>query len=286
MRPCARHGHLPRPGGHRLYWERHGREGGEPVFFLHGGPGGCASQHHLVFFDLDRFDIILFDQRGAGRSTPHGERRCNTTANTIEDIDALRQYFDFAQITLLGISWGSWLALQYAWHTPARVRRLVLASLFVPYPENRATYHQRLMGYLNASGFTAFKQLWRDLQHPCRHRQRSAALAWARAGLRLNQQQMGAQALERFIDAAAVRAIRLELHYHRAAYFFSAQDQALRLDATVQVVQGINDAMGLCSLRWLRGRAPLQCQLFKAGHDVFHPSLSRAIQHSLVQVSA
>ncbi|AZE67680.1 proline iminopeptidase [Pseudomonas synxantha] len=281
MRPIPRQGYLPRADGHSLYWERHGCDGAEPVFFLHGGPGGCSSGHHLDFFDSARFDIILFDQRGGGRSTPHGECRDNNTALVIEDIEALRQYFGFTQIALLGISWGSWLALQYAWHHPSRVSRLVLASLFVPSPENRAAYHRALTRHLKTLGFTSFRHLCSDIEHPNLHHQRLAAMAWVKAGLRANRQYFDAQALEAFIDDVALRAIRLELHYHRAGYFFTEQDKALSLTHVCQVIQGVNDAIGLASLRWLRRRVPLQCRLFKAGHDAFNPTLLNAVRQSL-----
>lgn len=281
MTPLYRSGHLPVSGGHQVYWERHGRQGAEPVFFLHGGPGGCSNHDHLAFFDLEHFDIVLFDQRGGGRSTPHGHRQHNETARIVEDIEALRQHFDFAQISLLGISWGSWLALQYARHAPLRVRRMVLASLFVPCPEHVATYHEALTRHLQSDESSSFEQVCLDLEQPCQARSHKAAIAWARAGLRVNRQHLGAMALDDFIDAVALRAMRLELHYHCAGYFFTALDDALRLNTPCQVIQGIADPIGLLSLRWLRQRVPLHCRLFKAGHDAFHPKLLSAIRQGL-----
>lgn len=284
MNAVYRSGYLPVSGGHQVYWERHGRQGAEPVFFLHGGPGGCSGRDHLAFFDLEHFDVVLFDQRGGGRSTPHGERQHNETARIVEDIEALRQHFDFAQISLLGISWGSWLALQYTRRAPSRVRRLVLASLFVPCSEHVATYHQALTHCLQTQESTSFEQLCQDLERPCQTSAHRAAMAWVRAGLRVNRQHLGAMALERFVDAVALRAIRLELHFHQAGYFFTEQDQTLTMSTPCQVIQGIDDTIGLASLRWLRQRIPLRCRLFRAGHDTFNPVLLNAIRQSLISV--
>ncbi|PMV25011.1 MULTISPECIES: alpha/beta fold hydrolase [unclassified Pseudomonas] len=275
-------GYLPVSDNHQLYWERHGREGAEPVFFLHGGPGGCSSRDHLAFFNLEHFDIVLFDQRGGGRSTPHGERLGNETERIIDDIETLREHFGFAQITVLGVSWGSWLALKYAWQRPSHVHRLVLASLFVPSPENLVIYHHAVTRYLSAKAFTSFEQVCEDLDQPCRQLQRQAALAWVGAALHLNRQRMDKAALEHFIDDVAVRAIRLEVHYHRAGYFFHEQDQGLMLRCSCQVIQGIHDPVGLSSLRWLRQRALLKCRLFRAGHDAFDPVLVSGIEQSLM----
>ncbi|TFY93511.1 alpha/beta fold hydrolase [Pseudomonas nabeulensis] len=284
MKIAYQSGYLPVSGGHEVYWERHGREGEQPVFFLHGGPGGCSSHDHLAFFDLEHFDIVLFDQRGGGRSRPHGERQNNDTARVVEDIEALRQHFDFAQISLLGVSWGSWLALQYARWATSRVNRMVLASLFVPCPQHVATYHQALTRYLHTQESTSFEQLCLDLGRPCQALAQRAAMAWARAGLRLNRQYLDPVALERFIDAAALRAIAVELHYHQAGYFFTEQDQALPLSTPCQVIQGIDDPIGLASLRWLRQRIPLSCRLLRAGHDTFSPVLLNAIRQSLMPI--
>ncbi|CRM08719.1 Proline iminopeptidase [Pseudomonas sp. 24 E 1] len=285
MKPLYRSGHLPVSGGHQVYWERHGQEGGEPVFFLHGGPGGSSSHDHLAFFNLEHFEVVLFDQRGGGRSSPHGEWQNNETARIIEDIEALRKHFGFTQITLLGISWGSWLALKYAWQAPSRVCRLVLASLFVPTPNHLATYHRALACYLKAEAVTSFEQVCKDLEQSCERLQHKAAMAWVGAALRLNRQRMGKAALEHFIDEVALRAIRLEVHYHRAGYFFCEEDQGLTLSCACHVIQGINDPIGLSSLRWLRQRALLKCRLLRAGHDAFDPVLMRAIQQSLMRAN-
>lgn len=85
-------GYYSTDDGHQLFWQRCGTLGGEPIFFLHGGPGGRNNPHHLEVFDERYVDIILFDHRGCGRSIPHGERHLNDTPHGVEDIDGLRQH--------------------------------------------------------------------------------------------------------------------------------------------------------------------------------------------------
>lgn len=100
--------------GHTLYFEQCGRPEGLPVVFLHGGPGSGCSEQHRRFFDPERYRIILFDQRGCGRSRPRGELRHNQTEDLIADIEVLRQRLGVARWLVFGGSWGSSLALTYA----------------------------------------------------------------------------------------------------------------------------------------------------------------------------
>ena len=116
---------------HELYWEEAGARDGIPVAFLHGGPGAGASADHRRFFDPDCFRAVLFDQRGAGRSRPHGETEGNTTADLIADMEALRQERGIERWLLFGGSWGSTLALAYAQAHPERVLGLVLRGIFL-----------------------------------------------------------------------------------------------------------------------------------------------------------
>jgi proline iminopeptidase len=98
---------------HTLYWEECGNPRGVPVLFLHGGPGAGLSPKHRQFFDPEHYRIVLFDQRGAGQSTPLGETRDNTTQLLIADIERLRAMLAIAQWLVFGGSWGSTLALAY-----------------------------------------------------------------------------------------------------------------------------------------------------------------------------
>lgn len=281
----VRNGYYPTDDGHLLYWERHGTPGSEPIFFLHGGPGGRSRIHHLEFFDERCFDIILFDQRGCGRSVPHGERQHNNTGLCVEDIEALRKHLGFEKISLFGVSWGSWLAIRYQQRYRKAVLKTTLVSVFVPFAANVSTYDKILSDGLAAvadgvyaAGTGAINQA---LNHGCVTQQRHAALHWLRATLHWNGQSIPQSTLENFVDDETVRAIRLELHYHANRYFFAPADEALSLDANTEVIQGIRDTFGMFSVRWLRQRQWLRCRLLHAGHNAFDPAILKTVRQSL-----
>lgn len=127
-------GYLPLPGGHVMYWEQVGNPRGRPVLFLHGGPGAGAGAVHRRFFDPGFWRIIIFDQRGAGRSRPLGALEANTTPDLVADIELLRSHLDIPQWLLFGGSWGSTLALAYAQSHAAHVLGLVLRGVFLGRP--------------------------------------------------------------------------------------------------------------------------------------------------------
>lgn len=124
-------GYLDVGDGHRIYYERCGTPGGKPAVFLHGGPGTGISPVHRRIFNPDCYDVILFDQRGCGKSTPHASLDCNTTWHLVDDIERLRSLFNFKKWLVLGGSWGSTLALAYAQKHPDRVSELVLRGIFL-----------------------------------------------------------------------------------------------------------------------------------------------------------
>lgn len=116
---------------HELYWEQCGNPSGYPILFLHGGPGSGCSPRHRQFFDPAHYNICLFDQRGAGRSTPLGCIENNTTPKLIEDIERLRTFWGIEKWHVFGGSWGSTLALAYAQAHPERVSGLILRGIFI-----------------------------------------------------------------------------------------------------------------------------------------------------------
>ena len=138
---------------HRLYWEVSGNPEGRPVVFLHGGPGAGASADHRRFFDPERYRIVIFDQRGAGRSTPLGALAANTTADLVGDIELLRETLGIARWLVFGGSWGSTLALAYAQAHPERVTGLVLRGIFLGRP-------QEIDWFLHGMG-RFFPDVWR-----------------------------------------------------------------------------------------------------------------------------
>ena len=127
-------GYLPVSPSHVMYWEQAGNPRGRPVLFLHGGPGAGAGAVHRRFFDPTYWRIIVFDQRGAGRSRPLGELENNTTPHLIADIERLREHLGLQRWLLFGGSWGSTLALAYAQTHPEHVAGCVLRGIFLGRP--------------------------------------------------------------------------------------------------------------------------------------------------------
>ncbi len=148
------HGMLTLSGGHEMYWEQSGNPHGLPALFLHGGPGAGASSFHRRFFDPRRYRIIIFDQRGAGRSRPFAETRENTTRHLIGDIETLRLHLGIERWVVFGGSWGSTLALYYAIHHADRCQGLILRGIFL-------ARKKELDWFMFGMG-TVFPEAWRD----------------------------------------------------------------------------------------------------------------------------
>ena len=150
---------IPVGDGHTLYVEECGRVDGLPAVFLHGGPGAGCESYHRQFFDPSVYRIVLFDQRGCGRSTPHASLQGNTTQALIEDIETLRQQLGIDQWIVFGGSWGSTLALAYAEACPERVLGLVLRGIFLCRPRDIHWFYQEGASFL-------LPDLWQDFLQP------------------------------------------------------------------------------------------------------------------------
>ncbi|MBM3581670.1 MAG: alpha/beta fold hydrolase, partial [Alphaproteobacteria bacterium] len=146
-------GQLDLDGPHRMYWEQSGNPNGVPVLLLHGGPGAGASPTHRRFFDPAFYRIVIFDQRGAGRSAPYAEIRANTTAHLIADIERLRQRLGVERWLVFGGSWGALLALAYGIAHPGRCSGFVLRGVFL----GRRAEIDWFMGGMRA----VFPEAWR-----------------------------------------------------------------------------------------------------------------------------
>ncbi len=179
--------------GHRVYYERVGTPGAKPAVFLHGGPGGGISPAHRRLFDPARYDLLLFDQRGCGRSTPHAGLEANTTWHLVDDIEALRQLRPGTERWLVfGGSWGSTLALAYAQKHPQRVSELVLRGVYTVtraeldwyyqygvsemFPEKWARFQAPVPEAERGHKMAAYHRL---LTGPDLARRQEAALAWS-----------------------------------------------------------------------------------------------------------
>ncbi len=242
--------HLPVGDGHELYVEICGTEGATPVLVLHGGPGAGISPFMRRFFDPARYMIVLFDQRGTGRSLPHASLEANTTWHLVEDIERLRAHLGVERWHLFGGSWGSTLALLYAQRHPERASALILRGVFAMtraeldwfygggaarfFPEDWAefvapippeerddligAYYRRLSGG-NEAAQTRFARPW------VRWETATAALRPSRAG---------------FIDAAYARAFaRIESHFFSHGGWLEEDGQVLRDMARIRGVPGV-----------------------------------------------
>jgi proline iminopeptidase len=154
---------------HTLYWEQSGNPQGAPVLFLHGGPGAGAAPAHRRFFDPAHYRIVIFDQRGAGRSTPLGELRENTTLHLIADIERLRRHLGIERWLVFGGSWGSTLALAYGQAHPERCTGFVLRGIFLCRQSEIEWFLYGLRRF--------FPEAWRDFVAPIPPAERGDLLA-------------------------------------------------------------------------------------------------------------
>ncbi|MEX0341649.1 MAG: prolyl aminopeptidase [Erythrobacter sp.] len=142
--------------GHSLYWERVGTKGAKPAVFLHGGPGGGMSPDHRRQWDPELYDVLLFDQRGCGKSQPFAEIEHNDTWRIVEDIERLREMCGHDKWQAFGGSWGSTLALAYAEKYPERVSELVLRGVFLAREQEKTWLYRYGASEIMAEQWDAF----------------------------------------------------------------------------------------------------------------------------------
>ena len=151
-----RTGTLPVSPVHQVYWEESGAPDGTPVVFVHGGPGGGTSPDQRRFFDPSAYRIVLFDQRGCGKSTPHASLDDNTTWALVGDMERIREHLGIDRWVVFGGSWGSTLALAYAQTHPDRVRALVLRGIFLLRPKELRWYYQEGASFVYPDAWESF----------------------------------------------------------------------------------------------------------------------------------
>lgn len=156
-------GHLDVGDGQQIYWETSGNPDGKPAVFVHGGPGGGTSADQRRFFDPDRYRIVLFDQRGCGKSRPHiadgADLSVNTTDRLIADMEHLREHLGVQRWQVFGGSWGSTLGLAYAQSHPERVTELVLRGIFL-------LRRSEVDWYYNGGAAHIYPDLWESYLAP------------------------------------------------------------------------------------------------------------------------
>lgn len=158
------HGALQVSDVHELYWEQSGNPAGVPVVFLHGGPGGGCNSSHRRFFDPNHYRIILFDQRGCGRSKPFAEVKDNTTNSLVSDLEQLRRHLVIDKWIVFGGSWGSTLALAYGTTFPGSCLGFVLRGVFLARPEELDWFLYG-MQTIFPEAFNAFKAALPEEEH-------------------------------------------------------------------------------------------------------------------------
>jgi len=286
-------GFLPVSSLHTLYYEQSGNPNGKPVVFLHGGPGGGTNAKCRRFFDPAVYRIVLFDQRGCGKSTPHAELTDNTTWDLVADIERVREHLGIDRWQVFGGSWGSTLALAYAQTHPDKVSELVLRGIFMLrrwelewfyqkgcdalYPDAWETYLDAIPEVERGDLMSAYH---RRLTSPDAKTRTDAARAWsvwegATSFLWQDKSHIESSAEDEFALAFA----RIECHYFVNGGFFEHDDQLLRNVERIRnipavIVQGRYDVV--CPLRsaWDLHRAWPEADLRivqDAGHSAFEP---------------
>ncbi|HEY2733660.1 MAG TPA: prolyl aminopeptidase [Polyangiales bacterium] len=280
---------------HEIYYEQYGNPNGKPALFVHGGPGGGTTPAQARFWDPSRYRVVLFDQRGCGRSTPHAALERNTTWHLVSDIETLRQQLGIPRWQVFGGSWGSTLALAYAEKHPERVTELVLRGIF--------TLRKRELDWFYQDGASRiFPDAWEhylavippaehgDLMQAYYKRLTSsdaalrlrAAKAWSlweavTSTLRPSPEMKSSMSKDDFALAFA----RIECHYFVNRGFFEREAQLIEDANRIRhipgvIVQGRYDIVCPMETAWALHRAWPEAELFVAqtsGHSAFEPEI-------------
>jgi proline iminopeptidase len=284
---------------HTLHYEESGNPKGAPLVFLHGGPGGGIDADYRRYFHPKKWRVVLFDQRGCGKSTPHAELRENTTWDLVADIEKLREHVGIERWVVFGGSWGSTLSLAYAETHPKRCKALVLRGIFLLRQSELEWFYQEGASQLFPDAWETYlepipakergdmmRAYYKRLTSRDRAVRREAARAWSvwegttsklRADPKLVKKFSGAK----FADAFA----RIEAHYFVNKGFLERDDQLLRGVKRIRripgvIVQGRYDVV--CPMRsaWDLSRAWPEAKLVvvpDAGHSMSEPGIRSAV---------
>nr|WP_225937764.1 prolyl aminopeptidase [Myxococcus sp. RHSTA-1-4] len=294
-----RTGHLRVSALHEVYFEECGNPRGKPVVFIHGGPGGATDPRQRRFFDPDAYRIVLFDQRGCGKSTPHASLEENTTWDLVADMERLREHLGIERWQLFGGSWGSTLALAYAQTHPERVTELVLRGIFLLRKQEIDWFYQR-----GASAL--FPDAWEHYLAPIppeergdllaayarrllgndRKTQLEAARAWSVWEGRTSCLYPNAELVARnSMDTFAIAFARIECHYFVNRGFLRSDTQLLDDVHRIRhlpcvIVQGRYDVVCPPESAWALHKAWPEADFIivpDAGHSANEPGNTAAL---------
>jgi proline iminopeptidase len=296
-----RRGHLRVSPLHEIYWEESGNPEGKPVVFVHGGPGGGTSPLQRRFFDPTRYRIVLFDQRGCGRSRPHAELRENTTWHLVDDMETLRDFLEIERWQIFGGSWGSTLALAYAQSHPERVRELVLRGIFLLRPSELAWFYQHGASEMFPDAWEGYlapipvdergdmiRAYYARLTDPDPEIRSAAARAWSvweasTAYLAPRADEIEHAATD---DEFSLAFARIECHYFVNGGFFSSPNQLLEQISRIAhipavLVQGRYDVICPVTTAWALAKAWPSAEM-RVVADAGHSAYEDGITHELV----
>jgi proline iminopeptidase len=278
---------------HEIYWEESGNPKGKPVVFVHGGPGGGTEPKQRRFFDPAAYRIVLFDQRGCGKSRPHAELRDNTTWDLVADMEKLRAHLGIERWQVFGGSWGSTLALAYAETHPERVSELVLRGIFLLRKQEIDWFYQRGADALYPDAWEHYlsaipKEERGDLLSAYHKRlthedpavQQAAARAWSVWEGSTSCLYHNADLVMRSAgDEFALAFARIECHYFHHRGFFKTDAQLLDDVQKIRhipavIVQGRYDVVCPMESAWALHRAWPEADLRvvpDAGHSAYEP---------------
>ncbi|MDQ2643585.1 MAG: prolyl aminopeptidase [Myxococcota bacterium] len=285
---------------HSIYYEESGNPKGKPVVFLHGGPGGGTSPKQRRFFDPSRYRIVLFDQRGCGKSRPHASLNDNTTWHLVSDIERLREELKVARWMVFGGSWGSTLALAYAEKHPERVTELVLRGIFLLrrwelewfyqcgtsrlYPDAWKAYEELIPPAERGDFIAAYYKRLTSADESVRQQAARVWSVWEASTSHLLPD-------EDYIrssggDAFSLAFARIEAHYFVNHGFLSRENQLIEDVVRIRhvptvIVQGRYDVVCPMQSAWELSRAFPEAKLKivpDAGHSAYEPG----IVHELV----
>lgn len=284
---------------HTIYYEQAGNPNGKPVVFLHGGPGGGIDPIYRQYFDPSVWRIVLFDQRGCGRSMPHAELRENTTWDLVDDIEKLRQHLGIDRWVVFGGSWGSTLSLAYSQTHPAACVGLILRGIFLLRQKELRWFYQEGTSYLFPDAWEAYLKpippaergdliaaYYSRLTDPDPAVRAEAAHAWSVWEASTSKLLIDPALQQRFAEAQFADAFaRIECHYFVNRGFFASEDQLLRhcdriRHLPIVIVQGRYDVVCPMISAWELHQSLPEAELIvvpDAGHSMTEPGIRSAL---------